>query len=128
MIIDFFNFTLPCGLDCPLEQARPRSCHIDLDRQIIMLGFDLLLVDTKAKVMAADPFSLITNRKHNNSICFTEYLGPRSIIVDSETNCVAIMRGRLYDENNDLILRPEMRDCIRESAYELNDKYWSTTR
>jgi hypothetical protein len=43
-ISDLFNFTLPCGEECPINLAEPRECILDVERDLVNIVFDVKAV------------------------------------------------------------------------------------
>lgn len=85
-LLDYFNFTMPCGDQCPLEFARPRRCKMSDDGTILTLTFLAPLVNNTMVVVEADPFNIMHQTK--NSTCSIRYVGPESAIVSANGTCI----------------------------------------
>jgi len=99
-LLDYFNYTMPCGTSCPMELASPRRCSLSTDLKKVHLEFTVLSTTDKWQVVEADPFE-ITN-VCNNSVCSMTYSGPKRLVTNNETHCLHPVSSR----NKDLVLVP----------------------
>jgi len=97
---DYLNFTLPCEGICPLKNAIAQQCKLSYDKTKLYMKFTTPVVDTKLRLLEADPFDLI--HKTENETCVIKYSGPRNVIISAEEDCVYSVNVKY----SDIILSP----------------------
>jgi len=83
---DYFNFTLPCQEECPLDYGIFHSCSMTAKEDEILLDFTLPKVDKSLVRVEADSFVLM--KKNKTSTCKVKYMGPLFAILSVEEDCV----------------------------------------
>jgi len=101
-LLDYFNFTLPCGDDCPLSYAKPRRCKMSDDSSMLTMTFIVPLINSTMCVVEADPFNLMHQTK--NDTCSIKYVGPESAIVSTNGTCIYSLHNRPV--KTDMIIAP----------------------
>jgi hypothetical protein len=84
-LLDYLNFTLPCGDDCPVTLATPNKCSMNQDRTELFFDFNVPLINRTLKLVESDPFELMLKEK--NKTCTIVYTGPRNVILSTEKDC-----------------------------------------
>ncbi|CAG7831358.1 unnamed protein product, partial [Allacma fusca] len=55
-LLDYLNFTMPCGDNCPLHFAQAQSCRMSEDGTKLFMDFNAPIVSAKLTLVEADPF------------------------------------------------------------------------
>ena len=122
--LEYFNFTLPCGEDCPITYATPNSCHLSDDLTEFYLDFDVPIINRTLKLVEADPFNLMHRVK--NKTCTIKYTGPQNMIVSAESGCAFSMNVK-QQATHDLILSP-VQGCMTEMEKTKETKHFDIER
>ncbi|OXA48994.1 Copia protein [Folsomia candida] len=85
-LMDFFNFTLPCGDACPVSFAQSQKCEISDDRTKLYVDFTATEINKDLQLIEADSFDLKVERK--NETCVLKYKGPHNAILSTKDDCV----------------------------------------
>lgn len=126
-LLHIFNKSLPCNKNCPLEQAKPVSCLLDQDQNLIIMRFDLRVTQPKVHVLAAAAFSTVYINLSSSELCYKEYFGPILVIYDEQLDCIVPIKSSTVDFANDVILKPDETYCNRKQVAP-NNKFWQTSR
>jgi len=103
-LLDYLNYTLPCGSSCPVSLGTPKGYTTSEDLPKIHLEFTVPVVNSSWQAVEADPFYI--RQETNNTVCKLTYSGPKRMIIDKVTHCV----HPVSNERNDLVLLPNS-DC-----------------
>ena len=123
-LLDIFNVTMPCGINCPIEYWTPISCVYDELREIIIIKHQMKLVNKRYHIMKAHPFDLVKIVKKDKSLilCHSNYVGPKTIIFDEISECIIPIKITNLESSN-LILAPNEVSCSNNSN-KAGMKYW----
>lgn len=103
-LMDYFNLTLPCGDDCPLNLAKSRNCRFHENLQDLYMEFDVPRIDRNLQLLEVDQFKLMMRKE--NQTCSLIWTGPTHIIVNGKDGCVNSVNLK-NQARHDLILSPD---------------------
>ena len=121
--MDIFNYTLPCGEDCPMELAKPNFCRLSDNRTELYMDFDVPIINRTLQLLEADPFQLM--ERVNNKTCSIKYIGPTNVITSTENKCSVSLN--LPNPRRDLILAP-LQGCMPQAIISKETKYFDVER
>ena len=121
-MFDYFNLTLPCKEECPIELYEPVSCTLNTQKRIIDIHMRIKLINPQMKIMKATPFTLLT-AESDEKVCFKDYNGPKRIIFDQEKNCIVPLPNEI-DVESKVTLPLKTSKCITRENLE-NTNHWS---
>jgi len=84
-LMDFLNYTLPCGDECPIRLATVKKCSFHSDMKDLYMSFDVPVINPELKLVVADPFKLMLQTE--NQTCTVKYTGPLNAIVSNKEGC-----------------------------------------
>ena len=122
--LDYLNFTLPCGDDCPLHFAQPQGCHMSDDLEKLYMNFIAPTVSNKLTLVEADPFKMYLRK--GNKTCTIEYSGPTSAILSESENCLYGLNVK-QPTSHDLIVSPS-RGCKPHASFSKDARYFVVSR
>ncbi len=122
-IMEIFNFTLPCGKECPINLAEHKNCTLDSDRQIVSLTFDMKAIKPNIAILDADPFILYSRKNNKTTVCSISYIGPKNVIYDKLSDCVVPLPTTSTSYYN-LGVIPKFEKCDNLLPDNIIAKYW----
>ena len=122
-LMDIFNFTLPCGINCDIRTAEAISCNIDMLRKTITLIFDIQITKPKSHIMLADAFTLVNRPNNSTILCENIYNGPNSVIYSQENDCVTTLPTNQQSYLN-LVLASDDVNCKSPLPHNITVKFW----
>jgi hypothetical protein len=102
-LMDYFNFTMPCGDDCPLYLSQAQKCELSEDGTKLYIDFSAPIINQTLQLIEADPFDLMLRRK--NSTCTVRYIGNRNLLVSTTENCIYTVNVNRHF-THDLLVSP----------------------
>ena len=116
-LLDYFNYTLPCGDDCPLRFARAQKCWLSDDKKKLFMDFTVPVINRTLHLVEADPFTLIAQSK--NKTCKVTYTGPTNAVVSDKENCVYSVNIKRAD----IVMAPD-KECATSSKLPDGSNYF----
>jgi hypothetical protein len=110
--LDFFNFTLPCGDECPLKYSRVKSCRLQEEKKTLYVEFTVSAINTSLVVLEADPFQLMLRKR--NETCSVNYIGPKNTILSVKDKCIYSLNVQ-PPVSHELIFSPS-RGCVKKAG------------
>ena len=122
-LTDIFNFSLPCGDDCPFDLATPKSCEVDLNRRMIKIVIDAKTLNSEVKILKSDPFVFYNDKANTQQICSATYTGPDRVLYYPKRDCVIPLTHQ--SENDDTIgFAPNLESCELKYPDNLTSIFW----
>lgn len=119
-LLDYLNFTLPCGDDCPLSLAVSSRCHMTEDHNEIYIDFSAPMIDNTLQLVEADPFELAV--KKDDKICPVIYKGPRNAINSMKDGCTTAINIRPESTHEAILVSSKA--CISTTKLPEESKYF----
>ena len=121
LLMELFNFTLPCGRRCPIELVQPKWCTMDARKDELTFRLEARKINESLTLMRADPFVLYERKKQSNHtyICTTEYAGPEHVVYDRRTRCSAPIKLNKFFERTNVLPGGYACNPSKQNIYEL---------
>lgn len=58
-LLQIFNISLPCDKECPIKYAQAMDCSIDPIKRLIIMRFNLKIIQPSTHILMADPFPMV---------------------------------------------------------------------
>ena len=107
-LLDYFNLTMPCGDECPINLAKAQRCGVSEDGTKLYLEFAAPAISNDLTLVEADPFNLMLRK--GDKTCTIKYTGPQNAILSEKNQCVYAVNVK-HPVKYDLILAPS-RGCM----------------
>ena len=123
--MDLFNYTIPCKERCPSEYWNVQSCFHDEIRQMLIVKYNMKLVNPSIHVMRAESFDLATKVVENGNVNLfhSNYIGPKTVLYDEHKECVTPIKSNTEEATN-MILVPTEVQCDYKN-FRTKDQYWT---
>lgn len=118
-LLEYLNFTLPCGDECPVEFGIFHLCQMNKERTQINLDFSVPIVNKNLTKLTADPFFLMLKR--DNLTCRMEYSGPTVATLHVGEECVY---DTYYEKAHNNIEMTTSNKCRNESSFSNGGKLY----
>ena len=122
-LLEIFNFTLSCGIECPLNLAKPHSCQLDKKRKMISLVFDMKITKPNVVSLESDSFTLFKRENNGTVLCPYKFQGPKNVLYDKLTDCVVSLPRNSF-ALKDISIIPNFDRCDAPIAANLTRKFW----
>lgn len=123
-LMDFLNFTLPCGPLCAFKYAKAEGCEFDHLRNKLYMTIDIPIINNKFMLLTADPFSLM--KRIGNQTCTLQYQGPPQSIISNTSECVHPLLSP-YVAQQELLIYP-VEECQQDDINNRQFKAYTTTK
>lgn len=117
-LLDFLNFTLPCGEDCPIEYGFFHGCLMKEDREHITLDISVPLVNRSLIRVKADTFDVMA--KAANLTRRLKYTGPTMATLSIEEDCVYETHQRTAER----LTMATSQKCTNSSSFKHDESHY----